>query len=431
MIWRKMLHNSFVKLSFVNNVLRKRRIYSDFEKLLSNLFFMLALYPYISFGMMSFSDSQPWPAIVSLFLVIIAVLKKKNFSKIIFFLYLTLGACMLNITMFFLFTNTESLMFLRAFYKYISFITIVPSVMIYWPTFSSRILKYTVFLWLVVSNIQYLAKKPLVDFLLPRASYVVGRSWVIGFAPEPAYMARTVLFFLLVIDLMSYDKKLPKKEANLLRIGCLWMLILSSSLTGFLLLFFYLFLQIFKFLKLARATVFALLLVIISIVLIPALQISSTSMGYFPRIESFLIKSSQEGFLIALISDPSFITRTWDMLRSLKVFFEEKKLLGAGIPENPIGSLFSPIYENGIYGLILIFLILTLFWNSYRVLRSTAKRIIVSELMIFFIILTFSDSLSTSYIAFIIGMVGYLSLSKGVHAEEKITLKNQLKKIKS
>lgn len=71
---------------------------------------------------------------------------------------------------------------------------IIPVVTIYLEAFHPKILVISILLWFIVVTMQVLTAKVLIGFILPRVSFPYGRNFALGFAPEPAYMAKITIF---------------------------------------------------------------------------------------------------------------------------------------------------------------------------------------------------------------------------------------------
>jgi len=306
-------------------------------------------------------------------------------------------------------------------FKYLAFISIVPVTKIFFDRFNTKVLKASVVLWWIVSNLQFILKKPIVGFLLPRASYSVLRSWTIGFAPETGYLAKTSVFFLLLLDAFTLEGRINKNEAIILKILCFWMILLSYSLTGFFLLLIYILISTFVSITLNKISKISLRkLIIMNLVVllifgsIPFILNFITKIIFDTqgRLWSFLRNIYEtKSFTTILFEDPSFKARFSQIMESLSNF-ESFQLFG-NIPDYPIGSLFSPFLDSGLFGLLLVLLIILGFISSIAKSRKIELKLFTLKLLIIFTFMTFSESLATSYIPAILGVSLYFK-DKGI-----------------
>jgi len=379
------------------------------RKTLANIFFVLILFPYLSFGLDIPSDSQPWAAIVALTVIVLCQLKTP-IGRDIFLLWLFSAFCVLNLAAFLLFSGGGMLAFLRASYKYFGMALIVPAVSLTLPFYSVKVLKFSVFAWFLVTLLQVFYKRPLVSFLLPRASIVFSRNLAIGFAPEPAYLAKMGIFFLILIDLFTLASSIRKVEGLILRLMCIFMVIINLSLTGLSLLIPY---AVFKTVVwLVSATKTLLRIIFATVVMISLIFAILFLLGNTTKFLSYLTNLpgkagailqgvSQIG-VIALYSDPSFLSRYSSFVNAATSFFKGQ-FFGIGVPKSPRGSIFSPAEESGLYGLILVvFLIVILLRAIWR--SKSHYRVLLIEIFLFFVLMSFSESLATSYFPFLVGL---------------------------
>lgn len=383
--------------------------------LMSNIFFIFLLFPYTTFGLPSFSDSQPWAAVYGLFAILTFVLlgKIKKIPSFIGWLWILAIFCMINDTLYL--NNNDFVNYARYIFRYISFAAIVPAIVILMEGFEVKLLKIAIFLWWLLANLQYILKKPLIMFILHRISYSFGRSWVIGFAPESAYLAKISIFFLLLIDYFMLMKKMSKKEALFFKILCLWMIIISYSITGILLLAIYLLISAFNWLLSFKRFSIRKIIIFVSLISIliavfpiafPNLQNRFSNLqgriwGFFKNV---LISDS---FINTLWNDPSFKARFGNIQKSF-CSIQEGNIFGSGSFYENIGSFFSPLYDAGIYGLFFLVIILLGFISSIYYIKNKEIKRFAFEVFIMFIFLTFSESLATNYIAALLGIALYL-----------------------
>lgn len=341
--------------------------FSVLEGIIANLFFVSVLFPYITFGLPSVSDTQPWATLFGAILLGLSYIKgNRKITKKISFLWLVIGFCIINLTFFFIFEGESSIiMYFRTIYKYVAFAVIVPSVVLFSSVLSSKILRVSISIWWCVTILQFVLKRPLIDFLLPRASLTLGRNLALGFAPEPSYLAKMAIFFFLLIDLYELKREFSKPSAAVLRVFCVWMIIQSASLTGFFLLIIYMVSSIIILILKTRRTLQNIIgFSLIGVFIVPLLGILSRLWRYvlsIGRLGTFLSAIEEQDIISVLLSDKSFVLR-FNRIASLPDILRDKAFFGYGVPEYPIGSIFSVIYEAGIYGLVLLVLLFYFFW---------------------------------------------------------------------
>lgn len=386
--------------------------------LLSNIFFIFLLFPYTTFGLPSFSDSQPWAAVYGLFIILVFVSlgRIKKIPSFFWWLWILAFFCIINDTLYL--SSNDFIRYARYIFKYISFAAVVPATVILIEGFNVRFLKVSIFLWWVISNLQYVLKKPLVTFILPRASYTIGRSWTIGFAPEAGFLAKVSVFFLLLIDYFVLMGKIGKKEALFFKLLSFWMIIISYSLTGILLLTIYLLISVFIWLSTFKG--FSIRKIIISVGLISVLivffpivfpDLQNLFLSLSGRVWAFLRSAfGSNNFINALRNDPSFNARFSHIQASFDTILEGN-IFGSGNYDRIIGSIFSPLYDSGVYGVLFIVLIFWGFISSIYYIKDKETKLFVFEVLLMFVFMTFSESLATNYIAALLGIALYLKYS--------------------
>lgn len=398
---------------------------SVLEHIIANLFFLSILFPYITFGFPSVSDTQPWAVLFGTILIGLNCVKdNRKIAARISFLWLVIGFCIINLTFFFIFKGESSIiMYFRTIYKYVAFAVIVPSVVLSFSVLSSKILRASISIWWCVVILQFVLKRPIIDFLLPRASLTFGRNLALGFAPEPAYLAKMAIFFFLLIDLYELKREFSKPSAIVLRVFCVWMIIQSASLTGFFLLIIYMLSSIIILILKTRLTLQNIIgFFLIGVFIVLLIGILSKLWRYvllIGRLGTFLSIIEEQDLISALISDPSFVSR-FSRIASLPDMLRDKAFFGYGVPEYPIGSIFSVIYETGVYGLVLLVLLFYFFWKAIRKVQEKETKFFIVKTGVVFLALVFSESLASSYVPFIIGLIVFLSKGTGTRCFEQM-----------
>lgn len=335
----------------------KRKI--SLENFLVNLFFVTVLFPYVTFGLPASSDSQPWAVLVGSLLLIFNLVKNRNihFHKITLMIIFLSLICILNVTVFFIFQGGELTFYLRTIFKYINFMIIIPIVIIYFERFSPNILSFSILLWFMIVIAQVITKKVLIDFVLPRNTIVYGRNFAIGFAPEPAYMAKVCIFFLLMIDYYKNLRSIKPVKAMILTLFALVMILASASLTGFVLVIIYFLIKLFlsarksNFGKVQKIILICVLIVTL-ILFLPLLMnfVTKHDFSNFGKVGYYISKMLENRSLFIFIVDQSFKSRLSGFIRNFSSFVSGN-VFGSGVPIYPTGSIFSPVYDSGIFGL--------------------------------------------------------------------------------
>jgi hypothetical protein len=299
---------------------------------------------------------------------------------------------------------------MRTIFKYVNFLVVVPVTIIYLSVFNPNLLCIANVLWFTLSITQALTKNVLIDFLLPRVSIVFGRNFALGFAPEPSYMAKTAIFFLIMVDYYRLSGAIKPFKAKIMSFMSFMMVLISSSLTGFILIIIYFTTKlILRSIKRQRATlnkyIRTVLLIISLILCFPILFNLFRYFSSFGKIGNYLSKIFEESLFI-LFQDPSFKSRFSSFIINFKPLVLGN-MYGLGIPDFPTGSIFAPVYDSGVFGLSFTVIILSIMIYSIIYSKDRFKSYLV-EIFVLFIFLTFSESMATSYIAFIVGIASYL-----------------------
>jgi len=321
--------------------------------------------------------------------------------------------CVLIVSAFFLCEGGTSVMYLRTIFKYVNLFLVPYVTLLYVNEFSVRLFVLSVWIWGTVVIGQALSGNILVGFLLPRESILFGRNFALGFAPEPAYMAKVAVLFLLLTDYFALEAKLSRLSTLLLRVMCVIMIFLSASLTGFLLLIAYVLIALFLRKKsVLRGLILAItiLLVFLAVMLFEeeianfVLEFSSKLGKLGDNIRALIEYKT----LLPLLLDPSFQARFGGFLSNVQVI-KSGHIFGLGVPSYPTGSIFAPVFDSGIIGLIFVVTILWSFTSNMMHLKQEVLRKYTLALLIMFSLFTFSESLATSYIGFFLGLNFYMT----------------------
>lgn len=361
------------------------------ENFLVNLLFITVLFPYVTFGLPAYSDSQPWAVLVGSLLLIFNVVKNRNvrFHKITLMVISLSLICILNVTVFFIFQGGELTSYLRTIFKYINFMIIIPIVIIYFGRFSLNILSFSILLWFMLVIAQIITKRVLVDLILSRNILVYGRNFAMGFAPEPAYMAKVCIFFLLMIDYYKNLRSIKPVKAMILTLFALVMILASASLTGFVLVIIYFLIKLFlparksNFGKVQKIILICFLIVTL-ILFLPLLVnfVTKHDVSNFGKVGYYISEMLENGSLFIFLADQSFKGRLGGFIRNFSSFVSGS-VFGLGVPIYPTGSIFSPVYDSGVFGFL--FSVLSLFiLPIFRTKRKKLRNYLI-ELFVMFI----------------------------------------------
>jgi len=368
------------------------------KKGLLAIVFLLALFPYNSYGMQSAFDVQPWFAFAACFLLLI------DFSKVLSMPRKGYGYCLLMVclweillllTVHAINDKVPVFNFLRTSYKYV--IILLCLFISYYYDFLeqdlySRLLKCSIIAWALMANIQFILKKPLISFLLPRVSFYYGRNFAIGFAPEPSFFAKMMISMMMLSSFMTYRQK-DRIVINILVTECV---LLSASLSGILILVLYWALRLINYLihdmNSFSETIKRLMLVFVSafgLYLVVAAIMPLISDVNFGRAMDVIRNISHFG-MEAILNDESF-SRRLIQITNIRYIFNYGLVQGVGIPEYPSGGLFGIVYESGVLGFMLVCMIIILtIGTAIRHQRKQRFGTLANMLMI--VLLIFTDT---------------------------------------
>jgi len=397
----------------VNYYIKKEQSISDSSlKVFYNIFFFLILFPYVSFGLPAVSDAQPWAVIFAIPLLLFNVIEKKQIPKILWIFWFLTLVSIVNFSLFFIFEGGTLVAYMRSVFKYLSFAIILPTSFFALKYLSFKYYGFAVFLWFLVANLQLITKSPLfVEYIVSNVRYNVGRgSYVLGFASEPAYLGRMGIVFIMINEFLGLRNPQNGFFRFVLFSISLEMIIISFSITGYVLLFVYLFVKLLfllidkrkRILKIFAATSFIFMGIILYYFLDPQFFYK------FGRVGNFILKGMEHGFMNSLLEDHSFQTA----ISEIKLVFQGFRFLGNGIPEGrsaSIASIFSMSYDVGIYGVLLMVVIIVIFFKGIKKSDSSNERFFLINLFIMFFLMVMVDTVSLPYLPFLLAIPLVLS----------------------
>jgi len=378
------------------------------RKTLLILFFLSIFFPYLSFGIQIGSDQQPWPVFVGLAFLLLQIAERrrlafgKDFLLVIALIIVQIG----NLSAFFLFEGADTLDFFRSVYKYLSFLIIIIVVSSNFKYLEYKYVKISILVWAFVSNVQAIIKLPIVSSLLPRVSYYPSRNLAIGLSPEPSFLAKMMIFFILSSSVYYTLGRISKSQRLMMDIVCLEVILLSQSLSGYILVLGYYFVIILVncaslltfYARRIRLNRIIAVFIALSVVLVFSQFLSDALKFFFSGRAAFLLRLFGEGsedLLDILLSDRSFSGRMIHIFSPMNTL-SEGRLLGNGILDYSTGGLLSVITENGILGVVFLASILLLEIRQYlrNAVRSDARKLIL-VISVFLPFLIFTDTIAS------------------------------------
>ena len=389
------------------------------ESLLKVLFFISLLFPYIvlfpPLQRIIGSDTQPWGLVWAFILVFVSVIiTKKRIPDVVIALWAVLLSCVITLTGHFLLTGGNLSSYLRSVSKYLTFIFVPYAAYLtldysYKDETVHKIFKVSILIWFLISILQAASGRPIIQMILPRASFHYGRNFAIGLAPEPAFMSKTMFFYLILLEFFCKKSKQHYSNCSNWRVILLFLIFLPLSLTGFFLGLFYI---LYKFILNKRFLISIIILILVIMAFIMGVEKDVIKIGgrvgYF--IDFIYTNSGLNGIWQFLLNDVSFGYRLHLFTLGLESILNGN-YFGNGVPDYPIGGLFSPLYETGMLGMA--FVIMMLYILIVAVIKAKKDMKMLSILILLsFLMMTFSESLATPYVSFIFGMQLYIFHSK-------------------
>jgi hypothetical protein len=200
-------------------------MYLQVTKWFANLFFIFALFPYVSFGTNSM-DTQPHFVIfgmLSIFLFVTSGGVFKRITHFIFFISIILLVLLFKAQDF-------DFSFYRAAASYLAFFVVVSASYIYIKRYGIpiRLMVAGNIAYICAALLQFFYNQHLLSFLVTPNSFIDPSRGVSSLTPEPTFFAIT-LFFWSWIYLIIYDYRPNKFIIYLLFINLLTIILLSKS----------------------------------------------------------------------------------------------------------------------------------------------------------------------------------------------------------
>jgi len=395
-------------------------------RIISNLIPYLVIFflffPYIVVFFPFPTDIQPWFVIIGLlwsFYLIFSHKEKFTYKQIFlitFFLYMFLQFT-INV---FLFSsgnfNDRIFILFRLGYKYISLVVLT---LLYYKILlfirkQKNFLVLTVIIYSVITFLQAITGKVIVDVLLSRKSLIFGRNAAIGLTPEPSFLAKISLFFVLIGYFLYLIKDISLTNFILVFTLSIVMIFISLSISGFVLLgvlilitiLFNIENYIIKFFhkkgKLTTLIMFFIFLVFLVTIFLfvtidyVKIRIDTDKLG---RLGVFLKNlNSMEKIAAFLNYDVSFQAR----LKIIYLSFSSLQEAPFGSPkDSPVGGFLGLILETGYIGVFFLVFYLLQFFYIIKTKNYNFRRYLL--ILFFFVpIYIFVDTLSAPFFEFLL-----------------------------
>ena len=389
----------------------------------ANLFFIFALFPFVSFGLNDM-DTQPFFIVIGVFSSILFFLTGKVHKTILYLLILMF----LTIFILLIKASNMDLILIRGFASYTAFfITLMVSIE-YFRRYGLPIktIVWSNIIYLLAAIIQTFSgslKNDVFNFLVISNSFWDPSRGVIGLTPEPTTFA-ILLFFLSWVYLIIYDYQPSSKIKLLVIANIMSILFLTKSSMVFVFLLFAAFFYLIKNIKkkkLYLLLIATLLFFYIYIYMMPYLFPSSRFVNlsnilgglegdYFDRLKVIIHFDASIndrvlnaifpyfGFL-ANYGLPGGVHSFFDMSRYLVGYFDG--YFWAGLGSNKILSFAGAfIYELGLFGVICII-------YMYGLLRDKLNPNRLIELFFLFVLLNSSIPVSFPLISIMMAIMYY------------------------
>jgi len=206
--------------------------------IIAQIVFVLALFPYVSFGAMPF-DTQPWALIAGIVCIFTSeIFYTRTIRKVPRPLFLMSIVTFYALVIFLVHIALEQAIFVdgsKSLWAYTSLIVFAYIGYIYWKEFHVNVYIVSAGLWLLAALSQLLFGLRTVAFLLPRFS-TGGYRGLTSLAPEPSFYATMCIAMLVLNEYFFREKRYNPRYATIIYFGVcvalLSQLVLSFSGVG-------------------------------------------------------------------------------------------------------------------------------------------------------------------------------------------------------
>ena len=198
------------------------------NKFFASIFFLFALFPYVSFGMNTW-DTQPFFIIFGIISGLIFISTGHVFYKST---HLIIILMLILLTLTFK-VNSFDFIFFRGLFSYVGFFVALIVSIIFFHRYGVPInlIVYSNIIYILVAITQALSgdfKNDIFNYLVLSNSFADSSRGVIGLTPEPTIFA-ILMFFITWIYLIIYDYKPPSKIKILIALNLMTILFLAKS----------------------------------------------------------------------------------------------------------------------------------------------------------------------------------------------------------
>lgn len=393
-------------------------MYLQVTKWFANLFFIFALFPYVSFGTNSM-DTQPHFIIFGMLSIFLFVTSGRVFKRILHFIFF------ISIILLVLLFKAQDLdfMFYRAAASYLAFFVVVSASYIYIKRYGIpiRLMVAGNIAYIFAALIQFFYNQHYLTFLVTPNSFLDPSRGMSSLTPEPTFFAIT-LFFWSWIYLIIYDYRPNKLIIYLLIINLLSIILLSKST---MVIVFLLVSTLFFLLKnIKKKKIFFLIFLSIFLVFITLFSILTlypeSRFSRLTNIYTLIDGNVIEKLMIIINFDASINDRisnalfpyfglfyNYGMPGGLDSFYDTSIYLSnksegyfwAGLGSNKILSFIGTfIYELG-------FISLFLFYYFYDFLKDHNNQNRIFEIILLFILLNSAVPIGFPFIGIMIALM--------------------------
>jgi len=393
-------------------------MFSQVESYLVRIFFILALFPFVSFGTNSM-DSQPFYIFFGLISLLFLSFTSSIFKEAIDLISL---AIIVAITIF-LSSNNLDFIFVRAIASYLGFFIALIVSIIYFQRYGvpSTIIFFANVIYLLVAILQFIYGPLATDFLVIPNGYPNLSRGAISLTPEHTYFG-IVLYFFCWINFVIYDYHPPKSVLVLNIINLLSIVFLAKSSMVIV------FLIVTSSIFLARNWNKKFILKLVLFTLVPLFLILYIYISFYPEARFARLVGLGASLEIGLIDGiievirrdgsindrvlnaifPYFgFVQNYGMPGGIDTFYEMSLILvdyfngffWSGLGSNKILSFIGAIvYELGFVGIIVI---LYIFW----LIKDGRNPNRIFELILLFVILHSAIAIAFSLVPILIAIM--------------------------
>jgi hypothetical protein len=341
--------------------------------------------------------------IIGFLLVTIYYFKKTSIQKDVFILFVVNFIMIINISLQSFFRNNLENYF-NSIYKYILFIIII-LVFTYKFNINKKIFTISSIFWFIISIIQAITKTTWIDMFVFRTSYYPNRNLAIGFSPEPSFLSKMMIFFIILNEYLYIKKNISIIHKLIIELLSIFVILLTQSLTGYLLVTIYYFLKfliiIIGKIKLRKYKIRVKYIFIFFIIILLLLMnlhniaeyIGNKNFGRVQIIFDYFENFNFNYFINFLKNDVSLKARFIHFTGPISSFFSGN-ILGVGSPSYSTGGILSIVLENGLLGIFTLVYIIYLIIKKINSSFNKQMKNFLIYVFLFLPIYIFTDTLA-------------------------------------